>query len=107
MNTKKIITVAAFVVPALLSSGAVVADDTIKDLKTITCKAVMKNEGGNQDVVIAFMHGYLMGKSGGTRVDTVKLGEASDAFIDACLDNPKSIAIKVLADKTRGVTKKK
>ena len=30
--------------------------------------------------------------------DSEKLGIASDIFIDACLDNPKSNAIKVLAD---------
>ena len=61
----------------------------------------MKNEGVDQDVAIAFMHGYLMGKSGKTDIDTKKLGEASDAFIDSCLDNPKSMAIDVLAEKVK------
>ena len=94
LNTKRIFAMLFFVLPAMLGfSGTVAADGHVKNLKKITCKTVMKNEGVDQDVAIAFMHGYLMGKSGKTDIDTVKLGKASDAFIDSCLDNPKSIAL--------------
>ena len=62
---------------------------------------LMKADDFDQDAAIAFMHGYLVGKSGKTSFDVEKLRTATNAFIDSCLDTPKNKAIDVLANKVK------
>jgi hypothetical protein len=37
---------------------------------------------------IAFLHGFLLGKSGSSKFDVEVLTKQTDAFIDRCLSNP-------------------
>ena len=61
----------------------------------------MRESGGNRDVAIAFLHGYLLGKSGGSAFNVETLRKQTDAFIDRCLDNPAQRAVDAM-----GVAKK-
>ena len=40
--------------------------------------------------------GYLLGKKGTTEFDTEKMSEATDKFIEYCLDNPTAKALDVM-----------
>ena len=44
----------------------------------------MRERGPDRDVAIAFLHGFMLGKSGQTRFDLEKLHKESDAFIERC-----------------------
>ena len=103
LTSKRITTLLFFLLPLMLGvSEASAADEgNVKNVQEFSCKTIMRANGFDQDVAIAFMHGYLLGKSGKTSFNTETLALATDAFIDSCLDNPKSKAIDVLADKVK------
>lgn len=61
-----------------------------------SCKEVMKESGANRNAAIAFLHGFILGKSGGSKFDLGELNKQTDAFIDGCLDDPKGRALDVM-----------
>ena len=81
------------------SSGVVSAEAEIsKDLTNFICKDIMRTSGEDRDISLAFAHGYFLGKKGTTTYSPSKLGEATDEFIETCLDNPNANALKTLGD---------
>jgi hypothetical protein len=89
---------------AMLIAGAALAQDK-KDkvpdsgdraVEQYSCKDVMRESGGNRDVAIAFLHGYLLGKSGGSGFNLETLRKQTDAFIERCLDNPGLKALEAM-----------
>jgi len=81
------------------STGVVSAEaDISKDLTNFICKDLMRTSGEDRDIALAFAHGYLLGKKGTTTYSPSKLGEATDEFIETCLDNPNANALKTLGD---------
>ena len=62
-----------------------------------TCKDVMREHGDNRDVTIAFLHGYVLGKSGSPAFDVDSLHKQTRDFIERCLDNPNEKAIDAMA----------
>lgn len=99
MLIKPMTTLVCLLLPILLGASmtATAQEDNVKNINSFTCKVIIRANDFDQDAAIAFMHGYLLGKSGKETFDSEKLGLASDTFIDTCLDNPNSIAIEVLA----------
>jgi hypothetical protein len=98
MKTMKGVTLALFGC-ALLATGAANAQD--KGDRTVdqySCKDVMRESGGNRDVAVAFLHGYILGKSGGNRFNVETLRKQTDAFIERCLDNPGAKAVDVMSE---------
>lgn len=61
------------------------------------CKDVMRENGANRDVAIAFLHGFLLGKSGGAQFNIDVLHKQSADFIERCLENPGEKAVDVMA----------
>ena len=61
------------------------------------CKDVMREHGSNRDVTIAFLHGYLLGKSGRSAFNIDDLHRQTSAFIEYCLDNPGERAVEAMA----------
>lgn len=92
---------------ALALAGAValnaVAADTVRGqaqtertVEQYACKDVMRESGANREVAIAFLHGFLLGKSGSSKFDLDALKKKTDAFVDYCLDNPGEKAIEAM-----------
>lgn len=80
---------AAIAAAALLTVLPVQAQDQgDRTIEQYACKDVMRDSGANRDVAIAFLHGYLLGKSGSSKFNLDKVRAQTDAFIDRCLDNP-------------------
>ncbi|MEZ5462308.1 HdeA/HdeB family chaperone [Dokdonella sp.] len=79
---------------ASLAAPATAADNDDKNLANYTCKEVMLFSGKDRDVAIAVLHGYLLGKSGGTTFNTDVLAAGTDRFMDYCLDNPTRKALE-------------
>jgi HdeA/HdeB family len=69
------------------------ADRTIEQFK---CKDVMREPDQNRAVAIAFLHGYLLGKSGDSKFNVEVLEKQTDAFIEQCLDSPQTKAEDVM-----------
>jgi hypothetical protein len=60
------------------------------------CKDVVRESGANRDVAIAFLHGYLLGKSGISKFDIAAIGKQTDAFVERCLENPRERAVDAM-----------
>lgn len=76
---------AAAMVAPIAADAQTQADRTIEQYQ---CKDVMRDSGSNRDVAIAFLHGYLLGKSGKAAFNLEVLGRQTDDFIERCLSNP-------------------
>jgi hypothetical protein len=76
-------------------------DAALKDLNHYLCKDIMRMTSHDRDISIGVLHAFLMGKKGTTQFDTQKLGDATDKFIEYCLDNPKEKALSVMEKMTK------
>ncbi len=88
-STYKNILTATVILTAAFSAGSVSAQDkSDRTADQFTCKDVLRQSGPSREVAIAFVHGYLLGKSGGTKFNVAAMAQQTDAFIERCLDNP-------------------
>ena len=103
MRTIGISAIAAALLASLaLGSAPVHSQETAdRTVEQFTCKDVMRESGNNRDVVIAFLHGFLLGKSGSQKFNLDVLRKESDEFIERCLDNPGEKAVDI-ASKVKG-----
>jgi HdeA/HdeB family len=60
------------------------------------CRDVMRDSGTNRDVAIAFLHGFILGKSGRVQFNLDDLHKQTDAFIEHCLSNPSEKAVDAM-----------
>src|SRR4051794_27013072 len=76
-------------VPAVLHAQ----ENKDRRVEQYQCKDIMRDSGENRDVSIAFLYGFLLGKSGDSsfNLDTVK--RQTDAFIERCLSSPTERAM--------------
>jgi hypothetical protein len=72
-----------------------------RNIDQYTCKDVMRESGANRDVAIAFLHGFLLGKSGGATFNIDVLHKQTNDFIEQCLDNPSERAVDVMSKLTK------
>jgi hypothetical protein len=82
-----------------LSVGATstAAAQDVKNIDDYSCKDIMRAGGDERDLAITFLHGYLLGKSGTVSFRPDDLAQATDRFVEHCLDNPGDTAVKALA----------
>jgi hypothetical protein len=81
---------------AILIAPSALAQERVRTVEQYACKDVMRERGADRDVAIAFLHGFLLGKSGQTSFDLEKLYKESDAFIERCLDSPAEPAVQAM-----------
>lgn len=70
---------------------------TDRAVELFTCKDVMREPNTSREVAIAFLHGFLLGKSGGSKFNVEVLEKQTNMFIEQCLDNPTAKAADVMA----------
>ncbi len=87
----------ALLILAGVGLGLASAQDT-KDrtIEQYACKDVMR-ESVDRDVAIAFLHGFMLGKSGSTKFNVDVLKKQSDDFIERCLANPDEKAVDAMS----------
>ena len=72
-----------------------------RTIEQYECRDVMRDSGSNRDVAIAFLHGFLLGKSGGSKFNLDVLQKQTDAFIERCLLNPREKAVDAMTAVTK------
>jgi HdeA/HdeB family protein len=98
MKTSRKIATTAMILVAGLGLGRTSAQGVnSRSIEQYTCKDVMREHGANRDVTIAFLHGFLLGKSGGSKFDLDILHKQTSDFIERCLDNPAEKAVDAMA----------
>jgi hypothetical protein len=81
----------------LLAPGLAAAQDAKdRSVEQYLCKDVVRESGSDRDVAVAFLHGYLLGKSGSSKFNLDVLYKQSNAFIERCLDNPGERAMDAM-----------
>jgi len=80
----------------LIPNAALAQNLTDRSVDQFTCKQVMREGPAVREATIAFMHGYLLGKSNSTKFNVATLLQQTDRFLDACLDNPNAKAIDIM-----------
>ena len=92
--------VGAIATSAIISLGMVsvtyAADAEVKNVNEFLCKDILRVAGDERDIAVAFMHGYLLGKSGKETFNRAALSAATDNFIEACLGDVNGVAVKTL-----------
>ena len=88
---------AVFVVAIGWAAGASAQTSTDRTVELFTCKDVMREPNTSREVAIAFLHGWLLGKSGSSKFNVEVLEKQTSAFIEECLDNPQGKAADVMA----------
>jgi HPt (histidine-containing phosphotransfer) domain-containing protein len=81
---------------ACASSGASAQTQVDRTVEQYACKDIIREEGENRAIAIAFLHGYLVGKSGSSKFNVEAMEKQTDAFIEQCLDNPQARAQDVM-----------
>jgi len=71
-------------------------DGSDRAIDQYQCRDVMRDSGANRDVAIAFLHGFLLGKSGRVQFNLDDLHKQTDAFIEHCLNNPTEKAVDAM-----------
>jgi hypothetical protein len=89
--------VASVIIFGVFDMTPVLAQDaTERTIDQYACKDILRESGSNRDVAIAFLHGFLLGKSGGSKFNLDALKKQTDAFLERCLDNPHDKAVDVM-----------
>jgi hypothetical protein len=94
MKLEAVIAAAVVLLAGLPPAAAQDAKD--RTIEQYQCRDVMRDSGANRDVAIAFLHGFLLGKSGSSRFNLEDIQRQTDAFIDRCLDNPQEKAVDAM-----------
>lgn len=88
---------AAFLL-VVLTAGLVAAQDARdRTMEQYLCKDVVRESGADRDVAIAFLHGFLLGRTGGSKFNLDALQKQSSDFIERCLDNPVERAVDAMS----------
>jgi hypothetical protein len=67
-----------------------------RTVEQYACKDILRESGSNRDVAIAFLHGFLLGKGGGSKFNLETLKKQTDAFLERCLENPHDKAVDAM-----------
>ena len=78
-------------------SPAAAQDAKDRSIEQYLCKDVVRESGVDRDVAVAFLHGFLLGKSGSAKFNLDVLHKQSNAFIERCLDNPGERALDAMS----------
>jgi hypothetical protein len=84
---------------ALLLTGSSIAqaqDSKDRQVEQYECKDIMRDSGANRDVSIAFLHGFLLGKSASSSFNLDKIKQQTEAFVERCLSNPAEKALDAM-----------
>ena len=81
----------------VLEMAPVLAQDANeRTIEQYACGNILRESGSSRDVAIAFLHGFLLGKSGAAKFDLETLKKQTDAFLDRCLENTRGKAVDAM-----------
>jgi HdeA/HdeB family len=96
-HSRRAVSIAAVLLVGLGPGRASAQEAKNRSVEMYTCKDVMRENGVDRDVAIAFLHGFLIGKSGNPTFNLDDLHTQTNEFIDRCLDRPGDKAVDVMS----------
>ena len=67
-----------------------------RSVEQYLCKDVMRDSGADRDVAIAFLHAFLLGKSGSSKFNLDTVSKQTDDFVEYCLSRPDEKAVDAM-----------
>jgi HdeA/HdeB family protein len=92
----KILAVSVIFSGAVAMAPTLAQDTNERAVEQYACRDILRESGSNRDVAIAFLHGFLLGKSGNTKFNLETMTKQTDAFLERCLDNPHDKAVDTM-----------
>lgn len=92
----KVVIASVIVSGGFAMAPALAQDTNERTVEQYACKDILRESGANRDVAIAFLHGFLLGKSGNSKFNLDTLKKQTDAFLERCLDNPHDKAVDTM-----------
>ena len=92
----KVLIALAIIAGVFAMTQVLAQDANERTVEQYACKDILRESGANRDVAIAFLHGFLLGKSGGAKFNLETLKKQTDAFLERCLENPHDKAIDTM-----------
>jgi len=82
----------------IFASGSLARSQELRErtIEQYECRDVVRESGSNRDIAIAFLHGFLLGKSGSSKFNLDALQKQTDAFLEQCLLNPREKAVDAM-----------
>lgn len=96
-NSKKLFTALVLAIVLFSTAASMAQDNGDRAVDQLICKDITRRSGPSREVAIAFVHGYLLGKSGATKFNVTKLAKQTNLFIERCLDNPNEKVIDAIS----------
>jgi hypothetical protein len=93
MTTRTLLVAATALVCVVSAAFAQGPADLNRTVEQYKCRDIMRENSANRDISIAFLHGYLLGKTGGQNFNLDALHKQTEAFIEHCLSNPDGKAV--------------
>jgi HdeA/HdeB family len=97
MHNPSSATALAVVIFVSLATAGLCQEQKDRAVEDYLCRDVMRDSGANRDVAIAFLHGFLLGKSGSSRFNPAVVKAQTDAFVERCLSNPDEKATEAMS----------
>lgn len=96
MWNRRAIVASALVAFVTVPCASIAQDSKDRAVELYECRDIMRDSGVSRDISIAFLHGYLLGKSGSSKFNLDAIKDQTDAFIEKCLSNPNDKAVDVM-----------
>jgi len=97
MIAYRVISAGAVALLTMVISAPLLAQDKgDRTVQQYACKDIVRESGSNREVAIAFLHGFLLGKSGNSQFNLNDLLKQTDTFLDRCIESPNDKAVDVM-----------
>jgi hypothetical protein len=73
-------------------------------IESYSCRDLLREAGPEREVAVAFLHGYILGRSGVPKFDVETLRKQTAAFIERCLDDPRQPAVDAMRKSGAGAS---
>ena len=65
-------------------------------IESYSCREILREAGPERDIAVAFLHGYILGKTGTNKMNVEGLRKQTIIFIERCIDNPQASAFDTM-----------
>jgi len=74
----------------------VIQFEEIRNLGSLSCRDILLASGGARENLVLVLHAYLLGEAKELEFNAMELAEATDRFLNACIDEPDAQALQTL-----------
>lgn len=72
--------------------------DEIRNLGSLSCRDILLTSGNARENLVLVFHAYLLGEAKQLDFNALELAEATDRFLNACIDKPDAQALQTMRD---------